>query len=86
VLEPVAFDGTRLGANFSRLRPPLPEFTLFGGMMVNRLDIPHLRKAGRSLRSTLLYASLLARNVEILFGTSVENLLIEQDIARSVIL
>jgi succinate dehydrogenase/fumarate reductase flavoprotein subunit len=110
VLEPIAFDGTKLGANFSRLRPPLPEFTLFGGMMVNRLDIPHLRKAGRSLRSTLrslrlisqyglqrlraprgttlhlgnalaarLYASLLARNVEILFGASVEDLLIEQD-------
>ena len=117
VLEPVAFDGTRLGANFRRLRPPLPEFTLFGGMMVNRLDIPHLRKAGRSLRSTLrslrlvsqyalqrlraprgtslhlgnalaarLYASLLARDVEILFGASVENLLIEQDIVCGVML
>src|SRR5256885_786877 len=45
VLEPVTFDGARLGANFGRLRPPLPEFTLFGGMMVNRLDIPHFRKA-----------------------------------------
>jgi len=52
VLEPVTFDGARLGVNFGRLRPPLPEFTLFGGMMVNRLDIPHLRKFGRSLRST----------------------------------
>jgi succinate dehydrogenase/fumarate reductase flavoprotein subunit len=53
VLEPVSFDGARLGANFGRLRPPLPEFTLFGGMMVNRLDIPHFRKFGRSFRSTL---------------------------------
>ena len=53
VLEPVSFEGARLGANFRRLRPPLPEFTLFGGMMVNRLDIPHLRKFGRSLRSSL---------------------------------
>jgi succinate dehydrogenase/fumarate reductase flavoprotein subunit len=108
VLEAVSFDGARLGANFKRLRPPLPEFTLFGGMMVNRLDIPHLRQFGRSFRSTLrslrlvsqyalqrlraprgttlhlgnalaarLYASLLARNVEVLFGTSVERLLIE---------
>ena len=105
VLEPVAFDGTRLGANFARLRPPLPEFTLLGGMMVNRLDIPHLRRIGRSFRSTLrslrliseygwqrllshrgttlhlgnalaarLYASLLARQVEILFNTSIEDL------------
>jgi succinate dehydrogenase/fumarate reductase flavoprotein subunit len=108
VLEPVSFDGTRLGANFRRLRPPLPEFTLLGGMMVNRLDIPHLRQFGRSFRSTLralylvsqyalqrlraprgttlylgnalaarLYASLLARNVEVLFGTTVEQLLVE---------
>jgi succinate dehydrogenase/fumarate reductase flavoprotein subunit len=110
VLEPVSFDGRRLGANFRRLRPPLPEFTLFGGMMVNRLDIPHLRQFGRSFRSTLrslrlvsqyalqrlraprgttlylgnalaarLYASLLARNVEVLFGTGVERLLVEDD-------
>ena len=115
VLEPVTFDGARLGVNFGRLRPPLPEFTLFGGMMVNRLDIPHLRKFGRSFRSTLrsmrlvseyalqrlraprgttlhlgnalaarLYASLLARNVDIRFGTTVEHLLTEGDAIRGV--
>lgn len=115
VLEPATFDGAKLGMNFGRLRPPLPEFTLFGGMMVNRLDIPHLRKFGRSLRSTLrslrlishyalqrlrasrgttlhlgnalaarLYASLLAQNVEILFGASVEQLLIDGDVVRGV--
>src|SRR5262249_21862934 len=27
VLDPLAFDGEKLGAEFSRLRPPLPEFT-----------------------------------------------------------
>ncbi|MGC0324031.1 hypothetical protein ABIG06_004660 [Bradyrhizobium sp. USDA 326] len=43
VLEPAVFDGARLGNNFARLRPPLPECTLFGGMMVGRLDLPHLR-------------------------------------------
>ncbi len=113
VLEPVSFDGKKLGKRFGRLRPPLPEFTLFGGMMVNRSDIPHLRRFGRSLHSTLrslhlisryalqrlsaprgttlhlgnalaarLYASLLARNVEILFGTGVEQLLIDGDAVR----
>src|SRR6267378_4592402 len=115
VLEPVVFDGARLGVNFERLRPPLPEFTLFGGMMINRLDIPHLRKFGRSFRSTLrsmrlvseyalqrlrarrgttlhlgnalvarLYASLLARNVVIWFGATVEHLLTEGDVIRGV--
>jgi succinate dehydrogenase/fumarate reductase flavoprotein subunit len=115
VLEPVTFDGASLGADFGRLRPPLPEFTVFGGMMVNRLDIPHLRKFGRSFRSTLcsmrlvseyamqrlraprgttlhlgnalaarLYASLLARNVDIWFGTTVEHLVTEGDAIRGV--
>ena len=113
VLEPVGFDGAELGKDFARLRPPLPEFTVLGGMMVNRLDIPHLRKVGRSLRSTLralrlvsqyalqrlraprgttlhlgnalaarLYASLLKRNVEIIFGAGVEQLLIEGDAVK----
>jgi succinate dehydrogenase/fumarate reductase flavoprotein subunit len=115
VLEPVSFDGARLGVNFNRLRPPLPEFTLLGGMMVNRADIPHLRKFGRSFRSTLramrlvsqyalqrlhaprgttlhlgnalaarLHASLLARNVEILFGARVEGLLVEASAVKGV--
>jgi succinate dehydrogenase/fumarate reductase flavoprotein subunit len=61
VLEPVSFDGARLGANFKRLRPPLPEFTLFRGMMVNRLDIPHFRKFGRSFRSTLRALRLVSQ-------------------------
>ncbi|MCG2641687.1 MULTISPECIES: FAD-dependent oxidoreductase [Bradyrhizobium] len=117
VLEPVAFDGTRLGPAFARLRAPLPEFTLFGGMMVNRLDIPHLRRVGKSLRSTLraarlisgyalqrlrslrgttlhlgnalaarLYASLLARQVEILFSADVEDLLMQGDRVGGVVI
>ena len=61
VLEPVSFDGAELGKDFARLRPPLPEFTVFGGMMVNRLDIPHLRKVGRSLRSTLRALRLVSQ-------------------------
>ena len=51
VLEPVPFDGALLGHDFTRLRPPMQEFTLFGGMMVGREDIPHLRRAMRSPRS-----------------------------------
>lgn len=117
VLEPIAFDGTRLGEGFARLRAPLPEFTLFGGMMVNRLDIPHLRRVGKSLRSTLraarlvsayllqrlrssrgttlhlgnalaarLYASLLARQVEVLFSAEVEDLSIQGDRVAGVVI
>jgi len=60
VLEPVPFDGRALGAAFALLRPPLPEFTLFGGMMIAREDIPHLRRAGRSPRAAWRIARLVA--------------------------
>lgn len=62
VLEPVPFDARRLGAAFAWLRPPLPEFTVFGGMMVHRSDIPHLRRMARSPASALHVARLLARH------------------------
>ncbi|WP_315813788.1 FAD-dependent oxidoreductase [Bradyrhizobium sp. SZCCHNR2028] len=61
VLEPLPFDARGLGDAFALLRDPLPEFMLFGGMMISRQDIPHLRRAGRSLRSALHAARLLAR-------------------------
>jgi succinate dehydrogenase/fumarate reductase flavoprotein subunit len=62
VLEPQAFDARDLGPAFALLSPPLPEFTLFGGMMVDRADIPHLRNATKSPASALRVARLLARH------------------------
>ncbi len=61
VLEPEPFDASVLGAEFQMLRDPLPEFTLFGGMMISRQDIPHLRRMARSWRSALHVAGLLSR-------------------------
>jgi succinate dehydrogenase/fumarate reductase flavoprotein subunit len=63
VLEPLPFDGRLLGEYFARLRPPLPEFTLLGGMMVARADVPHFRRAARSPRSALRCVRLVARHV-----------------------
>jgi succinate dehydrogenase/fumarate reductase flavoprotein subunit len=51
-LEPVPFDGRTLGGALKFVRPPIPEFTIFGGMMVDRTDIGHLlgiRKSAKSL-------------------------------------
>ena len=62
VLEPVPFDGRALGSHFARLRPPLPEFTLFGGMMVDRADLPHFRRVGSSVPSTMRVGALVARH------------------------
>jgi succinate dehydrogenase/fumarate reductase flavoprotein subunit len=61
VLEPRPFDGRTLGEAFRLLRDPLPEFTLFGGMMVSRTDIPHFRRMFRSPRSALRVALLLIK-------------------------
>jgi len=61
VLEPEPFDASVLGAAFHKLRAPLPEFMLFGGMMISRQDIPHLRRMTRSWRSALHVAGLLSR-------------------------
>ena len=62
VLEPVPYDARALGRSFALLRDPLREFTLFGGMMISRQDIPHLRRAGRSFRSAWHVARLLLRH------------------------
>ncbi len=67
VLEPVPFDARALGGAFALLRDPLPEFMLFGGMMISRQDIPHLRKATKSLRSA-------ARTARLLFAYAMQRL------------
>ena len=62
VLEPVGYDARALGADFALLRAPLPEFTLFGGMMVDRADLPHFRALTRSPRAMARVARLLLRH------------------------
>jgi succinate dehydrogenase/fumarate reductase flavoprotein subunit len=62
VLEPVPFNGCELGPAFATLCWPLPEFMLFGGMMIARPDIPHFRRVGRSLGSTWHVIRLLMRH------------------------
>ncbi|MCU0937540.1 MAG: FAD-dependent oxidoreductase [Burkholderiaceae bacterium] len=62
VLEPMPFDARTLGKAFALLRPPLPEFTLFGGMMIHRSDIAHLRRAARSPAAAWHVGRLLARH------------------------
>lgn len=50
-LEPLPYVGRTLGKHLSLLRPPIPEFTVLGGMMVNREDIGHLLKRFKSPKS-----------------------------------
>lgn len=60
-LEPLPFDGRVLGPDLRRIRPPIPEFTVFGGMMVDRTDINHLLNFRKSWRSFSYGARILSR-------------------------
>jgi succinate dehydrogenase/fumarate reductase flavoprotein subunit len=54
------FDGRALGASLARLRPPLPELTLFGMMLGSGKEIVHFFNATRSLESAWVVARRLA--------------------------
>lgn len=60
-IEPLPFDGRRLRTHFALLREPIPEFTIFGGMMVDRRDASHLLRFGKSLGSALHAIKLVGR-------------------------
>lgn len=60
-LDPIPFDGRRLGRWFSLLRPPLHSFVALGGMMVNRKDIDHLLGMGSSWPSFVYASQLVSR-------------------------
>ncbi len=60
-IVPKPFDGRLLGADFSRVRPPIPEYMLLGGMMVGKHDIPPLIGRFKSAKNFIYSAKLLAR-------------------------
>ena len=62
-LEPQPFDGRQLGSLFPLVRAPIPEFTVLGGMMVDRNDIFHLLRLGKSWTSFRHGAGLIARHL-----------------------
>jgi len=94
VLEPVPFDARELGAAFRWIRSPLPEFTLFGGMMVARPDIPHFRNVFRSFGSALRVLRLVSayfvqrlqshRGTDLVLGNALVARLLKSLLDRSV--
>lgn len=60
-IVPKPFDGRLLGRDFARIRPPIPEFMVAGGMMVGKADIAPLLGRFRSLRNFAHAAKLFAR-------------------------
>jgi succinate dehydrogenase/fumarate reductase flavoprotein subunit len=60
-IVPEPFDGRLLGAEFWRIRAPIPEFMLFGGMMVGKADISRLIGRFDSMANFIYSAKLFAR-------------------------
>jgi succinate dehydrogenase/fumarate reductase flavoprotein subunit len=74
-IVPRPFDGRLLGADFRRLRAPIPEYMLLGGMMVGKEDIPRLigrfRSPANFLHTARLFARYLADRLRFPRGTRV---------------
>ena len=62
-IVPELFDGRLLGAEFERVRPPIEEFMLLGGMMVSKEDIGLLVDRYRTPGGLVHAVRLLARYV-----------------------
>lgn len=60
-LEPLAFDGRTLGPRFGEIGAPIPELTLFNGMMITRGEAARLLKLASSWDAWQLGARLLLR-------------------------
>jgi succinate dehydrogenase/fumarate reductase flavoprotein subunit len=60
-LRPCLFDGRRLGADFARLRPPLPTTMLWGGLPIASADLPHYFSLLRSWRARAHVARVVGR-------------------------
>ncbi|RTL26009.1 MAG: FAD-dependent oxidoreductase, partial [Rhodocyclaceae bacterium] len=69
-LEPMPFDGRLLGELFALIRPPIPEFTVLGGMMVDRNDINHLLGMTQSLASFRHSLKIVLRHARDRLGHS----------------
>lgn len=63
-IEPIPFDGRLLGPALSLIRPPIPEFTVLGGMMVDRDDIFHLLRLTQSWASFKYALRIIARHAQ----------------------
>ncbi|MBJ6135234.1 FAD-dependent oxidoreductase [Ochrobactrum sp. Q0168] len=52
-IDALDYDGRRLGKNLYRMRPPIADFTILGGMPLGRSDIYHFLHLTRSAKSAI---------------------------------
>ncbi|WP_262031622.1 FAD-dependent oxidoreductase [Microvirga sp. Mcv34] len=61
VLDAMEYDGRALGKNLNRLRPPIKEFTILGGMQLGRADLFHFVRMTREWPSFVHATKQVAR-------------------------
>lgn len=83
-LEPLPYNAGHLKQNLKLLRPPIPEFTVLGGMMVNREDINNLLQRFKTPKSFLYTVKLVGRYYrdKLLHGQSARSVMGHALIAR----
>lgn len=83
-LEPLPYVAKDLGDALSLLRHPIPEFTVLGGMMVNREDIGHLLNRFKTPKSFFYTGRLVARYAldKMLYGRTRRSVMGHALIAR----
>ena len=62
-LAPAMFDGRLLGKDFERVRPPIPEFMVLGGMMAGKSDLAPLIHRFQSMSNFIYSGKLFLRYV-----------------------
>ncbi|WP_449040449.1 FAD-binding protein [Paracoccus sp. (in: a-proteobacteria)] len=93
-LDALDYDGRRLGAELYRMRPPIADFTILGGMPLGRPDIHHFLRMGRSVQSALYATKTVAkyaldrvtrgRNTRLVMGAAVSGRLAETVFALNI--
>lgn len=93
-LDALDYDGRRLGAELYRMRPPIADFTILGGMPLGRPDIYHFLRLGRSVKSALYATKTVAkyaldrvtrgRNTRLVMGAAVSGRLAETVFALNI--
>ncbi|GHC26350.1 dehydrogenase [Gemmobacter nanjingensis] len=81
------YDGRKLGADLYRMRPPIADFTILGGMPLGRPDIFHFLRMARSVKSATYATKTVlrylrdrvthGRNTRLVMGAAVSGRLAE---------
>ncbi|WP_104493791.1 FAD-dependent oxidoreductase [Paracoccus denitrificans] len=93
-LDALDYDGRRLGADLYRMRPPIADFTILGGMPLGRPDIFHFLRMTRSVKSAAYAIGAVlryfrdrltwGRNTRLVMGAAVSGRLAETVFARNI--